>query len=642
MSSKKASSTQNNTLTTTIAKINQNHNNNSQSNAAVSGASASASVTAAGAASGGIVNSPRNKYFQMRHQPHSTSKIFNMPKRQLIDLDTWTGSVSSITNDNAAFAQMYSDRWGIYNNQTYNIGYNDGNFTNVPTFNFDPSSSSNTNLQGSGPGGGFSPRSPADMQMDTGVMSGGSTNPLNLSPHHFHHGGQHATNLTSPQHSGGLNHTIATTTPSNTQQQSIDLNSFSMNHSPVHSPFQQQQHPNNSPIHQQHFQQQQQQQPQQQHHSQHSKQQQQHQNHQQQQQSPFQIQNQKHIQQQQQQMNSMDITDIGILPLDVVDYVMELEDEKLSPNPQNQQPQYQHPQHRQPQHQQHLHSQQQQQQQRQQQNTSKTTTKQQAQNIHNFHITNQEVTTTFPYIAKDNNNSDNGGTQNNSHINMQSPFQNHRRDSSSLTKIEPPVTNIDNNSTSASRDSNAELEFYRNFYNNNCNKHQQQQHQQQQRQNSFTSALLCDNNQEDEAMMDIADINDFNIPSIRPTDGWAFDILHNNGGGVVMGESAAEKCSSELVQPSARPAEAANVNVNFINDTRNGIVAGSVGVDVGVVKNVKILNNTIDGISEKSPTTLATTTAATVKTETSAAAVEVEEIPKEIFDKNGDTYVALY
>ena len=109
MSSKKASSTQNNTLTTTIAKINQNHNNTSQSNAAVSGASASASVTAAGAASGGIVNSPRNKYFQMRHQPHSTSKIFNMPKRQLIDLDTWTGSVSSITNDNAAFAQMYSD-----------------------------------------------------------------------------------------------------------------------------------------------------------------------------------------------------------------------------------------------------------------------------------------------------------------------------------------------------------------------------------------------------------------------------------------------------------------------------------------------------------------------------------------------------
>ena len=108
-----------------------------------------------------------------------------------------------------------------------------------------------------------------------------------------------------------------------------------------------------------------------------------------------------------------------------------------------------------------------------------------------------------------------------------------------------------------------------------------------------------------------------------------------------MGESAAEKCSSELAQPSARPAEAANVNVNFINDTRNGIVAGSVGVD-GVVKNVKILSNTIDGISEKSPTTLATTTAATVKTETSAAAVEVEEIPKEIFDKNGDTYVALY
>ena len=107
-------------------------------------------------------------------------------------------------------------------------------------------------------------------------------------------------------------------------------------------------------------------------------------------------------------------------------------------------------------------------------------------------------------------------------------------------------------------------------------------------------------------MMDIADINDFNIPSIRPTDGWAFDILHNNGGVVVMGESAAEKCSSELVQPSARPAEAANVNVNFINDTRNGIVAGSVGVD-GVVKNVKILNNTIDGIFEKTPTTLATT-----------------------------------
>ena len=612
MSSKKASSTQNNTLTTTFANINHHNNNTNLSNVVISGASASASVTA-GSDSGGMVNSPRNKYFQTRHQPQTSRKIFNMPKRRLINLDTWTGSVSSITNDNAAFAQMYSDRWGIYNNQTYNIGYNDGNFTNVPTFNFDPLSSNVNNNhfgQDNGVGrSGFSasPRSPDNMQMDTATGGTTTMNPLNLSPRHFHHAGQQQqqqqiTNSLSPQHSG-----VPATTSNNTQQ-SIDLNSFSMNHSPASSPFQQ--NPN-SPIHQQHFQQQSQ------HHSQHNQQHlQQSQQHTQQQQSTFQQQiqqqqqQQQHIQQQQhmqqqQQMNSMDTTDIGILPLDVVDYVMELEDEKLSPNPRQQQQQQPHP---------------------QQQNVSETNTKQQTQNIHNFHNTNQEDTTTLRYTNTNNNNNSHNNTQNNTYTNMESPFQNRGGNSSSnniehatATKIEPP-----DNSTSL-KDSNAELEFYRNFYNNNCNKIQQQQQQQQpqqqqHQQNTFTSALLCDNSQEDEAMMDdIGDINDFNIPSIRPTDGWAFNILHSNGGAVMGGGS--EKCNSELVQ-ATRPIEAGNVNASLMDSTVDH--ASSIrGEDD--MKNIRIMVDT--SVSHQS----------SITTKMKMETVEVEEIPKEIFDNNGDT-----
>ena len=537
MSSKKEStSSQKNTLTTTFANINNSNNANT-----------------AASAGGGSVNSPRNVFFHNRNPPHSSSKIFNMPKRQLIDLDTWTGSVSSITNDNAVFAQMYSDRWGIYNNQTYNIGYNDGNFTNVPTFNFEP------NLQDHGGGGErFSPRSPV---MDT------TTNPSNLSPRNFNGGQQQATNLSpsSTQHNMMFNNTAA----SNDHQHCIDLNSFNMNTSPSSSPFQhnnhqqqqqqQQQHPSNSPIHRQQHPQQQQQHHLPQHHSQHIQQRLQTDD------TFANFQQQQHQQQQMDSAISMETSNIGILPHDVVDYVMELEDEKLSPNPQKiSEPtpspsNFDNSQH-------------------QREETALGFNS--SNNIQNntyddmqtqFHHTGIKIEQPGEETALGFNSSN--SIQNNTYDDMQTQFHH------TGTKIEQPG------------DKNHEkLDFYRNFYNNNCNFLQQQQNRHN-----------CNDN-DDDAMMGIAHINDFNIPSIRPVDGWTFDVF-------------VDRSSSDLVVATGDVPSHPRPDETRVPPT----VPPTVKVE-GEMTLLKI--NTVESSS---------------KSTKMAAVEEEEEIPKEIFDKNGDT-----
>uniref|UniRef100_A0A7M5UK75 Uncharacterized protein n=1 Tax=Clytia hemisphaerica TaxID=252671 RepID=A0A7M5UK75_9CNID len=109
MSSRKESScTNQNTLTTSIAKI------------------------------GSAVNSPRNRLFQIRQQQtpvSSSSSIYNPPQRRVVNLDTWPNNAGSFDNNNAAMAQMYSSRWGVYDNTTFNIGYNDGGFSKLPPLN---------------------------------------------------------------------------------------------------------------------------------------------------------------------------------------------------------------------------------------------------------------------------------------------------------------------------------------------------------------------------------------------------------------------------------------------------------------------------------------------------------------------------